>query len=114
MNPIWGGLGLAGLALAACQSLAVTGTGVASDGSTLAGALTAEIVEDRYAVRFASSAGWSCAGAFGGAQMRAAPLTCSDGVSGTMRLEGGVGKKARGTFRMSDGRTGELVFDGRD
>lgn len=114
MRPIWEGLGLAELTLAACQSLAVRGTSVASDGSTLTGALTAEIGEDRYAVRFASPAGWSCAGGFGGAKMRAIPLTCSDGVSGAMRLEGGVGKKAKGTFRLSDGRTGRLVFDGRE
>lgn len=112
MKPIWGGLGLAALTLAACQSLAVTGTGAASDGSPLTGALTAKIVEDRYAVRFASPAGWSCAGAFGGAQMRAVPLTCSNGASGTMRLEGGVGKRATGTFQLSNGRTGTVVFDG--
>lgn len=112
MRPIRLLLGAGGLALAACQSLAVTGTGAASDGSPLTGALTAEIVEDSYAVRLASSAGWSCAGAFGGAQMRAVPLTCSDGASGSMRLEGGVGKRATGTFRLSDGRTGTVVFDG--
>lgn len=46
--------------------------------------------------------------------MRATPLTCSNGVSGAMRLEGGVGKKVRGMFRLSDGRTGRLVFDGRE
>lgn len=100
------------IAVTACTTH-LGGAGRLSDGESVSGTLTAS--GNGVAIGIVSLNGWTCQSVWDQQKSDKAsvtlPMTCSDGKTGTMILAfNQISKEMHGTFRLSDGRTGQITF----
>ncbi|MDX8352978.1 hypothetical protein [Cognatiyoonia sp. IB215182] len=107
---------IAGLLLAGCTGT-ISGSGLTSQNETIA-AVGIEGGSNTDAIEISSNSGWSCRGDLTPAQSRqlggsvTVPLDCSDGRTGTTAMTTSLSEgNVTGTFRLSDGTTGQFILN---
>lgn len=105
------------LALAGCLgSLRYAGSGQLSDGSPVAGLAANNLDTGVKTITITSPAGWECKAEYqkangDGLYQGTVPLKCSDGATGTLILSNNrVQQQMVGSFKLSNGKTGQVVF----
>lgn len=106
------------LLLGAC-STQLGGDGQLSDGEPLSAIMQVDMTAQTAVtiIDIASPEGWSCRSYLNEGQEQAAarrivPMTCSDGAVGTLIVTyDAIQRRQYGAFKLSNGRSGKVVFD---
>lgn len=101
--------------LASCAPVQTGGAGTLTNGEPVSATITADQMNGLFTFALISPRGWTCSGTVGIASeptaVRTVPMTCSDGATGNMVVTGNqFADQIVGSFRLSNGRTGQVTF----